>query len=230
MPRIGFNQDLNELTISLRMETHRNLLDLIDQQMDNDLTSLAQESERTTRQIEEEKNHTYMDYRDHLAEQYVEREEFKGIFLNSFFAASFALFEHELVHICDRAQGDVNIPFSVRDLGGRDYMTNAKKYLKKLEVAFPADSDEWSKTTKYREVRNKIMHQGGILAETEGIIGFAKKNDVLVAHELRNGKKLFELRLTRKFCSSALRDMEQLLKKVNTAYLQWHQAKMQAST
>ena len=114
MPRVEFG--LYELSISFKMDSYRRLLDSVNQQMDKDLTDLGLEAERAGQA--EEGDDSQIDYRDYLSEEYLEREMLKGIFLHSFFASSFALFEHELVRICERARRDAKSPFSVKDFGG----------------------------------------------------------------------------------------------------------------
>ena len=210
-----------EFVISHRVSTYRNLLELVDRQLEEDLSVLAQELENATSELEYDFGRR--EYSEHLIEEYLEREEYKGIFLNSFFASSFALFEHELVKVCDWARTTTDNPFSVKDFGGRDHMENVKRYLKKVGVVFPADTLEWKQATEYRTIRNKVMHEGGMLGENDGIIDFANENRIVVETSVIDGDKELRLQLTRSFCEKALNDYRQVLVQVNSAYQQWLQ-------
>lgn len=193
-----------EFVISHRVNAYRNLLELVDRQFEKDLSELAQEVKRAASQLEDDYGGS--EYPEYLIEEYLEREEYKGIFLNSIFATSFALFEHELIKVCEWARTTTDNPFSVKDFGGRDHMGNVKRYLKKVGVAFPADTFEWKQATEYRTIRNKVMHEGGMLGENDGIIGFANENGIVVETSLIDGDIELRLQLTRSFCEKALND------------------------
>ena len=102
---------LYEIALSRKLRTHRSLLTLLDQQLGQDI----QEWERELG-------------------SYMDRGEYSNVFFSSFFASSFALFEFEVVQLCEFARRSIRFPFSVKDFGARDYMGNAKTYLQKLGV------------------------------------------------------------------------------------------------
>ena len=211
----------HEFLVSHKIGMYRNLLDLVDQQIEKDLLELAQKVEKAASQLAHDYGQN--DYQDYLINEYLEREEYKGIFLHAFFASSFALFEHELMRICEWARREAKSPFSVKDFGRRDYMKHVKEYLKKLGVDFPGGSSEWKQATKYRTIRNKITHEGSALGENDGITCFANENGILVETPSVDGNKESDLRLTREFCGKALNDMKKVLIQVNVAYQQWLQ-------
>lgn len=219
MPTIKFGW--YEFVISHRVDTYRNLLEVVDRQFEKDLSELTQEVEKAVSELEDDFGRS--EYPEYLIEEYLEREEYKGIFLNSFFASSFALFEHELVQVCEWARMATKNPFSVKDFGGRDHMGNVKRYLKKVGVVFPADTLEWKQATEYRTIRNKVMHEGGMLGENDGIISFANENGIVVETSLMDGDTELRLQLTRSFCEKALNDYRKILVQVSSAYRQWLQ-------
>ena len=139
--------------------------------------------------------------------------------MNSFFSASFALFENQLLRICQSAQRNCGSPFSVRDLGSSSYTDRAKMYLKKLGVAFPADTTEWQEITRYREIRNKIMHEGGVLPPEGDITDFAKAKQIV-----SNWSGNPNLKLTRPFCDDAVSILRRFLLEVHRAYELWLKA------
>ena len=73
-------------------------------------------------------------------------------------------------------QGVSGTPFSVKDLGGASPTDRAKKYLEILGVNFPAQSYDWKEITTYREIRNRIMHEGGALPDSGDLVDYAEKN------------------------------------------------------
>ena len=126
------------------------------------------------------------------------------------------------MRICHVAKRNSGSPFSVRDLRSPSPTERTKTYLTKLGVEFPSDSDEWQNITKYREIRNKIMHNGGRLGveEDEGDIArFARQKGISTAKssELTGGS----LELTRAFCDEAGEQINQLLRAVYRAYRRW---------
>ena len=218
--------ELIECIFSYKVDMYRKLLELVDQQIKKDTLALEQEFQAARYRANQlEAHHRRDDYYEHLLDQnleaYFELEENMSIFLQGFFASSFALFEYELVRVCKRARKAVKPPFSVKDFGRSASMRDVKDYLKKLGVDFPAKSSEWKQATDYRKIRNKIMHAGSALDEKDDILPFAKKNGILVEASSFEGNKEFTLQLTRKFCEKALDDMEQVLKQVNGAEEKW---------
>ena len=227
MPKTGI-AGMTALVISHRVDAYRRLLEKVDGNLAEELALLGQQVEKVAGQAENDD--TLRDYQDYLVEEYQEGEELKSIFLNSFFAGSFALFEHELVRICEQARSYAKTLFSVKETGGRNYMDSAKDYLKKHGVDFPAATQEWSNTKNYQQIRNKIMHQGGVLEENDGISSYANDKGILITTCLgkdKDGKdkKLLEVKLTKAFCERALRDMGRVLQDANDAYWQWRQGK-----
>ena len=211
---------LYSVAISHKIQTHRELLDVVDQQLEDGLIKLEQEEESLADELEDESQQEYEAY---LATRYQERQELRSIFFSSLFVASFALFEHELVRVCERARRETGNPITVKDFGGRDYLENAKKYLKKMGMTLPVDTLEWQQAVKYRTIRNKIMHEGGIIGESDDIREFAKSKEIFVTINLGEGLEQRELRLTREFCDEALTNINKVLHLSNLAYGEWHQ-------
>ena len=212
--------ELIESIFSYKVDMYRKLLELVDQQIEKDISALAQEFEEAASQLKA--HYRRDDYHEHLLDEYLdasfEREEYMRIFLDALFASSFALFENELVRVCERARKAGKTPFSVKDFRGNNYLQNVKRYLSRLGVDFAAESPEWKQATNYRSIRNKIMHEGSALGENDDILRFAKENEILVEASWVEGNKEFTLQLTREFCEKALHDMKQVLIKVNVAY------------
>ena len=220
MPQIDFGW--NAFVVSYKIGMYQNLLNLVNEQMEKDLVELAQEVEKVASQLEDDQRGD--DYQDYLVNNYLEREEYQSIFLHAFFAASFAMLEHELVQVCENARRKAESPFSVKDLPRRDHLGSTKKYLKKLGIDFPAGSSVWRKAKEYGKVRNKIMHEGSSLGEDKDLIRFASEHEVLVETSPGIETKEYDLRLTRKFCEMALNDIKKVLIQVNVAYENWARA------
>ena len=210
-----------EMVFSYELDLHRNLLDLVDEQIKKNMAELDQERKKSIDQLED--SHQRERLLDNFIDEYSEREDCKVIFLHAFFASSFAHFEHELVRVCKRAREETERPCSAKDFGRGNYMENVKKYLKKVGVDFPASTHEWKQANKYRKIRNKIMHQGSSLGENDGIKSFARENGILSEAPGINGNIEFDLQLTRAFCEKALDDFRKVLVQVYSAYERWLQ-------
>lgn len=171
MVRIGWNE-AERILISHKWQLHGRFLDLVEPHLETTLQDWEQAIEQQAQQIDDEDERA--EFYEFHSDEYHERMEFKVILMNSFFSASFALFENQLLRICRSAQRSSGSPFSVRDLASSSPTDRAKTYLLRLGVAFPADTAEWQEITRYREIRNKIVHEGGVLPPAGDITDFAK--------------------------------------------------------
>ena len=148
-----------EFWIIDEFSVHRDLLGLLDPQLDSLLRerkeALKEAAESTEEEAVQEELHIL------LYDEEDRGEQFKNILFNSFFAASFALFEHKLRTICQRAQTAMGSPFSVDDIRPQSTLDSAKTYLTRLGVDFPAQDSDWQVIKNYAGIRNKLMHEGG---------------------------------------------------------------------
>ena len=145
--------------------------------------------------------------------------QFKNILFNSFFAASFALFEHKLRNICERAQTAMGSPFSMEDIRSGPVLDRAKTYLTKLGVDFPAQDSDWQVIRYYAEIRNKLMHEGGLLPESGSLTEYALSKQIVSGW---NGR---ELLLTRPFCEEAVNNFEGFLLRVHRVFEEFRRQK-----
>ena len=157
---------------SHRIRTHRELLDLVDQRLEVDLRWLEQEEEAFADQLEIE---AQLEFEAYLADRYGERQELKSIFFSSLFVGSFALFEHELVKICERARRESCNPISVKDFGGRDYLENSKRYLRKLGMTLPVGTPEWQQAVSTTTTRLRWwLHPAFTVGGAASLVGAAR--------------------------------------------------------
>ena len=213
---LGWNE-AERILISHKWQLHSRFLDLVEPHLKETLRYWEQAIEQQAQQIddEDERNEFY----EFHSEEYHERLEFRVILMNSFFSACFALFENQLLRICQSAQRNCGSPFSVRDLGSSSPTDRAKMYLQKLGVAFLADTKEWQEITKYREIRNKIMHEGRVLPPEGHVTDFAKAKQIVSTW---GGEP--NLELTRQFCDDAQNILRRFLLEAHRAYELWLKA------
>ena len=136
--------------------------------------------------------------------------ELRAILMNSFFSASYALFEHQLVEICETAKEYAGSPFSVDDLK-HSPLDRVKQYLTNLGVDLPVDTPEWRQVKMYQEIRNKLMHEGGIISSRWDHFRHCK--DIGIIEE----DSAPRLVLTQTFCDEALNDFKNFLIDVHQA-------------
>ena len=206
-----------EFWIINEFDVHRDLLDLLDPQLDSLLRERKQvliEAAEST-EVEAVQEEIY----DLLYDEDNRGEKFKNILLNSFFAASFALFEHKLRRICQLAQIAMGSSFSVDDISPRSILDSAKTYLTRLGVDFPAQDSDWQVVKNYALIRNKLMHEGGLLSEGAELTGYALSKQIVAGRNER------ELVLTRSFCEEAVNNMEGFVLRVHRAFEELRQQK-----
>ena len=206
---------LGELRLINEFVVHRDLLDLLDPQLDSLLRErkqvLIEAAESTEVEAVQEEIYGLLYDEDNRGER------FKNILFNSFFAASFALFEHKLRNICQLAQTAMGSSFSVDDIGPRSILDSAKMYLTRLGVDFPAQDSDWQVIKNYAGIRNKLMHEGGLLSEGGELTEYALRKQIVSD---RNGR---ELVLTRSFCEEAVNNLERFVLRVHRAFQELRQ-------
>ena len=206
--------EAEETVISYEWELQSRYLNLLEPYLAKTLQDWDQAIEQQAQQIDDEGERS--EFYDFHSDEYHDHLGLRVILMNSFFQASFALFENQLMRICRRAQRNCGSPFSVRDLRSSSPTARAKKYLRKLGVEFPAETPKWQEITKYRQIRNKITHEGGILPPQEQIEDFAKAKQIV---NPSGGNS--NLELTRPFCDEAIKNFEQFMLEVHRAYVLW---------
>ena len=124
------------------------------------------------------------EFYENQSEEYISHEYSKVIFMNSFFVASYALYDHHRDEILDRfrlAWGD----FESSDL---------------------INSPEWQAISHYKQIRNRIVHDGADIPECDEAIALAECHGI-AARYFPNGTYA----LTRRFCDEALDTFEKFL-------------------
>lgn len=169
---------------------------------------LDREDDEARREFLRERNEDY----------YTDFYQFKTILLNSFFTASYALFEHHLTRLCQSAERRRKTPFSVDDLKG-SITERAKAYLTKLEIAFPSDTLEWNSINGYTATRNKIVHAGGVVSKEWNNFDYAKARGIIEPSEVPPDslEPPRYIKVTRPFCDEACDDFMNFLLKVYEA-------------
>ena len=203
-----------EWRLTGEFELYRSLLALLDQELHSRLRERREVLEEAIDSTQDEAIQIELDLI--ISDEGVEGEKFKSILFNSFFVASFALFEHKLSIICEGAQKTSGTPFSVDDRGLN--MARAKTYLQKIGVEVPVQDSGWQGITNYRELRNKIMHDGAVLSDKKGLLKYAETRDIASSW---GGRVM--VGITRPFCEEAIDNLAQFLLKLYRAYDNWSQ-------
>ena len=198
--------------IRYEWKIYRRFLDSLEDHVSGELLDLEQIIER---EDDEERRDLLIELNE---DHYTDFLQFKVILLNSFFTASYALFEHHLTRLCQSAKRRRKTPFTVDDLRG-SITERAKAYLTKLEVAFPSDAPEWSSINRYTAIRNKIVHNGGVVNKEWNNFDYAKARGIIEPSEVPPDSKEPPryIRVTRKFCGKACNDFMNFLIKVHEA-------------
>ena len=205
-----------EWRLTGEFELYRSLLALLDQELHSRLRERREVLEEAIDSTQDEAIQIELDLI--ISDEGVEGEKFKSILFNSFFVASFALFEHKLSTICQGAQQTSGTPFSVDDMGSSSPMARAKTYLEKLGVEVPGQDSGWQEITNYRKFRNKIMHDGAVLSDKKGLLKYAETRDIASSW---GGRVM--VGMTRPFCEEAIDNLTQFLLKLYRAYDNWSQ-------
>ena len=164
---------------------------------------------------------------DIFSDEYFDQMQFKTIVMNSFFSASFTLFESHLLEICKEVQTRYKSPFSMKDLKGSSSIDRTKAYFNGMSIPFPNNSQEWGEICRYREIRNCLVHEGGSFLvapqlknfnKYTGLASYAKDKGIVSADRIDSKVELLRIKITRTFCEAAFKDFEKFLLKLYRAY------------
>ena len=205
-----------EFVIKTEWKSHRGFLDTVEPYLSDLVDNWQKDVDQQVKAIEEEglKDcfiHSKLEIRDEL-------QEYNAILLDSFFTISYALFERELIWLCNFAQQHSGSPFSVRDLGHRDYINRTKVYLETLGIEFPKTSPEWNKIRIYQGIRNKLIHEGGYVDGNWKYLNDSQTMGIVSNIGVVSGDTDFaKLRLTLQVCKEATTNFEKFLMMVYKA-------------
>ena len=214
-----------EILISHDWDLYHRVLGFLEPRVDEALRDWDQNMELESLRISDEFPKEIIS--DILTDEYLDQLQFKVILMNSFFLASFALFENHLLRICESVQQHYRCPFSVKELKGSSAIERTKAYFKGIGIPFPSSEPEWSKIGSYRKVRNNLVHEGGSIAvaralkdydKKRGFADYAESKEIVAVDQIGPDIALLRIELTRQFCEDALNDFKQFLLKLNRAF------------
>lgn len=196
------------LFITHEWKLHRDFLEVMESQLREFLEKWQGDLNQTASEIDDE--YERYDFYDIYFEDQQVMREYEALLMNSFFVASFALFENQLRRICDYLYRRQPSPNAVGKFHGN--VPSAGKYMAKFDIPFPSDEPEWSRIDKYRKIRNKVVHSGGYVFPNWDIFTFADGEGIVGG----SGSEQ-KLELTRPFCEQAVLDFESFMLKVSRA-------------
>lgn len=85
--------------------------------------------------------------------------EFPRMLYSSFLVTWYSFIEHKLLQLCDDLNLTINITIRERDEFGTG-IQRARKFLKEA-ANYEIPDEYWQELTKIRQIRNKIVHEGG---------------------------------------------------------------------
>ena len=207
-----------ELVLTNDFFAHQELLELVDGSLRDTLRGMAKRLKDLAREAGEEDAYQELMSIGHGYELESEGGQFTAIMFGSLFVASYALFEHSLLAICDRAREHACCPIPVGMLGSRDMTGNSKKYLNALGIEFPPGAGEWGEINRYKEIRNKIVHGGSAVSKGTELYRYVEKKRILSAGGAKASRFL---EITRPFCEEAIENERQFIILTFRAYDQW---------
>ena len=92
-------------------------------------------------------------------------------------------------------------------------MQRTKAYLPKLGIKFPSNTDEWREINRYGVIRNKIMHEGGVVPTTGDAADYARNKGIV---SYSRSKPSYAL--NREFCEKAIVNFERFIVMLHEAY------------
>lgn len=166
---------------------------------------------------EEEDSHLMQRVMFFTSDRYRYSIEFPNILRTSVFLSLYSFLENQLVVLCKQIQSRKRISLSVNDLNDSG-IEKASKYLKKVVgIDFPDNTKEWTYIKQCNQLRNCIVHNGGIVNEEN------KKllNAIATIPSVKAEYNLLEkgIKLEKEFCLDFIMNIESLWKQLGNEYL-----------
>ena len=184
MPVFDFSSPVfvEQWKVDFFFELYRRCLDLQDGLVEGSFREWQQQIVEEAQQWDEE---TQEQIYESNVDEYTSREFSQVLFMNSFFVVSYALYEHH--------RNRIQTAFSVSKLS-------------ELDGSTLLDTQEWVEIKNYKQIRDKIMHEGGIIPECEEASSYAESKGIT-----GDGSPPRTYALTRQFCDEALRNFKRFL-------------------
>jgi hypothetical protein len=146
------------------------------------------------------------------------------IFLNSIFISSFSLFEVQLYKITNIVEYELNLNIKVKDINGKG-IYQYRKYLDLVaSIQIAKKNKPWLEIDKYQKVRNKLVHNGGLIItdpsktdqlEKDEIYKFLKSKNVHVLGSL--GRiRIKNLKLINDFTALTIKISDDLIEEIKS--------------
>lgn len=212
MPKKIALSELGIFLINYEFEAYQQTVDIVDshvQKIHNDRKqAICQQAEGIYSESDLE------DFYEYHADDLEEINYSNEILMHSLFVGAWALFEFQLLRLCERAKRRIKNP-NAKISHHNFSMTNAKKYLEDLGVDVPFDSRAWADAKRYEKIRNLIVHEGGQIKYTNGqdLSDYAKYRGIINVADVCGTTRgqLYTLRLNSSFCKEVLNTLKQLL-------------------
>ena len=208
-----------ELILISEFEAHGESIDLVERGLRENLLRKAEKIREIARAAGDGEEYDELMSEVYEYEQDSEGGQLMTIVFNSFFVASFALFEHKLWSICRRAHRDAG---HTSRLKLNNSVSSAKSYLLALGIDSPFGGEEWRVVKICRQIRNRIVHHGATISNDQCLQCYAKRKRIVSGAE---GK----FRMTREYCDEALENFTQFILKTHRAYSNWSEARSRAA-
>jgi hypothetical protein len=129
----------------------------------------------------------------------------------AFFLRYYASFESRLKFICDRFAEAESLPLRFSDINGKDFLNRVNKYLTRVVNCAPLGKHPlWDDARSYAWIRNTIIHNNGQAVDRGSIPQYVHRQ----LKQPSAGLTLSAtgvIRMRRRFCYRAVRQMAQLL-------------------
>jgi hypothetical protein len=143
--------------------------------------------------------------------------EFPSILRTSVFLSLYSFLENQLVLLCKQIQSRKRITLSVNDLNGSG-IEKASKYLKKVAgIDFPDNAKEWTYIKHCNQLRNCLVHNGGIVNEENKKL--LKAIETIPSVKAKNNLLEKGLQLEKEFCLGFIKNIESFWEQLENEYL-----------
>jgi hypothetical protein len=180
--------------------------------------TVDEENEYENGEYEDDDSHFMSSIMFFTSDRYRYLIEFPSILRTSVFLSLYSFLENQLVILCKQIQNKKRIALGVNDINGNG-IVKASKYLKKVVgIDFPDQAEEWTYIKHCNQLRNCLVHNGGIVNEENKKILKAIEAIPSVTSNYNLLDK--ELRLEKEFCLDFIHIIDTLWERLKYYYLE----------
>ena len=191
-----------EVGISIDLDNLQDFINVLEQTLVQQKKSFEEIVDREAAEIEEEYRDEF--YESRSDEHWQLSDVFPSTLRSSVFVASYSMFEHHLINICNREHKRQKLA-KEPNFRNRIIFSAIEYLVKEAGIKLPAKMPAWDLICVYNKLRNAIVHESGKLSKQYQ----ADLKDFLSSTKSVSLDQFDTLQFSENFCLEAIKQMKE---------------------